>query len=48
MVRMLILSAGFGSPKSRQNNSTETMGWFALVLCCLMTPGLSKEIRCHV
>ena len=21
---------------------------FGLVLCCLMTPGLSKDIRCHV
>ena len=22
--------------------------WVGLVLCCLMTPGLSKDIRCHV
>ena len=22
--------------------------WFGLILCCLMTPGLSKDIRCHV
>ena len=21
---------------------------FGLVLCCLMTPGLSKDIQCHV
>ena len=24
------------------------MVWFGLVLCGLMTPGLSKDIRCHV
>ena len=29
----------------------EGQNWFGLVwfgLCCLMTPGLSKDIRCHV
>ena len=34
-------------PKSY--NSDEV--WFGLVwfcLCCLMTPGLSKDVRCHV
>ena len=26
----------------------ERMDWFGLVLCCLMTPGLSKDTKCHV
>ena len=26
---------------------TEVVGWL-VGLCCLMTPGLSKDIRCHV
>ena len=24
------------------------LSWVGLGLCCLMTPGLSKDIRCHV
>ena len=24
------------------------LGWVGLGLCCLMTPGLSKDIWCHV
>ena len=28
------------------NDETHIIIWFGL--CCLMTPGLSKDIRCHV
>ena len=31
-----------------QFNENVSRLWFGLVLCCLMTPGLSKDIRCHV
>ena len=29
-------------------NDRIRMEGFGLVFCCLMTPGLSKDIRCHV
>ena len=34
------------SDVDREDPSSEGLVWFGL--CCLMTPGLSKDIRCHV
>ena len=36
-----------GNMMCKLNGRMDKGGWL-VGLCCLMTPGLSKDIRCHV